>query len=213
LRLLNDFAPFNWRPSFYPHLLVSNLVCHLVALHAVLAVHFRAHGASSKVYQESVMICCASGFKSHHLPSSGAVDAEDKFEKGNYSCETLLSLARILMRLVVHGNFKHSHIVPCAAFLRSCIRLQDATIELESLYGTIDTILSAIIPALDPHNDSPLHVCMLPRAAYDLMSQFRGLELLRIEADGMEIENVVASLGWCSRRHSCRARPYLWSSS
>jgi hypothetical protein len=163
--------------------------------YASISAHFRAHHASSPVYRDCILRCCATGFAS---PAAGmSSDSHVKFQRGDYSCDDLITLTRFIIRLLLSGQFEFAFIAPCTAFLQSCVQLQDSSEELESLYSAVSAILNVIVPALDPRNDQPLHICLLHRAACEVATSFNGLEFLQISADGVTVEDVVSSLGWC----------------
>ncbi len=147
-----------------------------------------------KFYYDCILCLCAAGFK----PPLNGVE-ETVFQKGDYSCEILVAITRSLLHLMFSGNFLFSFIAPCHAFLRSCSCLQNATAELASLYAAADSILNAAIPALVTRNDQPLHVVLLPRAVFELTSKFGGLVVSQTSAQGITVENVIASLGWCEQ--------------
>jgi hypothetical protein len=159
-------------------------------LHSAISLHFREYYASSTVYSGCVLTCFVAW-------SKDSIHSVRAIQAGDYTSKDLVPLTRILIYLLFCGRFKHSYVLPCITFLQSCIRLETSTIELESLYSALDAILDTIVPALDPFNVQPLHVCLLPRLVYEVSNLFSGLELLQISANGVSVENVVSSLGWC----------------
>lgn len=192
------------------------------ALHAALSDHFRAHYASSQVYHDCILHCCATGFRraqhplqqhsspavcatpapvvssrpqapSHAVASDALVDLKD----GDYSCRDIVCVIRCLISMLLSGEFNYRHIRPCVSFLSAFALLQSSTPELESLYVGFGAILDCVIPAIDPRNDQFLHICILPRHICEVVTMFKGLELSRVCAEGETVENAVSSLGWC----------------
>jgi hypothetical protein len=157
------------------------------SLYAAISAHFRAYNSSSSLYYNCV------------LRWLSTMDVHSTFacEGGDFSCVDLIVLTRILIQLLLSGKFEFRFIGPCVSFLQSCVKLQVSSEELESCFNTVGAIVNAIIPALDPRNDQPLHICLLPRAVFEVANMFRALEFLSVTADGISVDNVVSSLGWC----------------
>jgi hypothetical protein len=160
------------------------------ALHSAVSRHFRAHYSSSKLYDACIL---------RNLQMKVDSNSNENMRPycfGDFSSEELVCLLRAFIHLLLSGKFLYSYIESCNA-IRSCLKPQESSVELQLLTFAYQSILNTILPTFDRSNSRLLHVCFLPRFMYELALNFTGLDLIQLSADRMVVGNVIPSLGWC----------------